>query len=152
MTVNLTLCHIIPLNRVHNRFPPISPPEKNPLNQGDQTKCNSNTRPKPIQPPIEPKRSPKTDRHRNSIIAEQLHPTTDSLSSQSTEKTIAVRCNGVEELECSAEGQHVGDEVVDLFIGAEEAGEIEAERGEEEDVEDSDDCGEGEGYFCAGSG
>lgn len=55
-------------------------------------------------------------------------------------------------MECGAEGEDGCDEVDDLFVGAEEAGEVGTEGGEEEDVEETDDGCAGERYFCAGAG
>lgn len=119
----------IPLNSIlHRAFPP-RPPQKHPLNQRNQPQRNCNTSPKTIKPPIQAKRRAETNRHRHGIIAKQLHPAAKGLSTQATEEAVAVCGEGVEELESGAEGEDGCDEVDDLFVGAEEAGEVGAEGG-----------------------
>jgi hypothetical protein len=110
--------------------------------KGDlQSQSQRNATPKPIKLPPQPKSRPKRNRHRDNIITEQIHPSSNLLPSETSEQTITVRCQSIEELECSAEGKNRGDEVDDTLVVGEELGNVAPEGREEDDVEDSDDCG-----------
>lgn len=106
-----------------------------------QSQSQSNTTPKTIQLPPQPKGRPEGNGHSNDIIAKQVHPASDLLSSETSEQTIAVCGEGIEELERRAEGQNRGNEINDTLIIGEELGYVVAEGGEEDDVEDANDCG-----------
>ena len=79
------LCQRIPLERILHRTTPVSLAEENTFDQRNKTEGNSNTGPKAIQAPIEPKSRSKADGHRNGIVTKQLNPSSYSLSAQTAE-------------------------------------------------------------------
>jgi hypothetical protein len=117
-----------------------------------ESKCN--TSPQPLQVPAEPKRSAEGNGHSNDVITEEVDPAPDSLPAQAPQEPVAIRRQGIEELERGADREHASNEIDDLLVVREELGDVVAERREEDDVEQPDDAGSAEGldYISSGGG
>lgn len=113
-----------------------------------QPQRNRHPRPQPMQAPSRPERRPHADRHRDRIVTEQLHPPAHFLPSQAPQDPVAIRSQGIEELERRADGEHGGNEVDDGLVVREEAGDVVPQAGEEDEVEEPDAHGGYEGDFC----
>jgi hypothetical protein len=92
-----------------------------------QSQSQRNTTPQPLQLPPQSKRRPERNRHRNHIVAKQIHISPDLLSSEAAKQTITVGGEGIEELEGGAEREDGGDEVDDALVIGEELGNVVAE-------------------------
>ena len=96
---------------------------------------------------MQAERRADTDGDRDAIIAKELDPPADDLTAQAAQDTVTVCGESVEELEGSAQRQDTGDKGDDIRVGGEELGDIVAEGGEEDDVEEADGDGDNGGDF-----
>ena len=85
-----------------------------------QSKCDRHASPETLKIPMQTKGSSEGDRHRDNIVAEEVHISSNLLLTQSSQKTIAVRCQRIKELERCTDRKNCSDEVDDTLIICEE--------------------------------
>lgn len=143
---------LIPIPSVLYAPLPIDPRQENPLNGRDQAQRDRDARPEPVQLPPEPERRAHANRHRDDVVAKQLHVPAHLLAAQAAQDPVAAGGEGVEELERGAQWQDLGDEVDDVRVAGEELGDVVPEAGYQDYVEDADGRGGEAGDPGAGFG
>jgi hypothetical protein len=111
-----------------------------------QSQSQSNTTPQSLEFPIQAKCCTKRYWHSNSIIAEEIHPATNLLSAKTSQKTIAICCQGIEELEGSTEGENAGYEIDNTLVVCEELGDNVAE---EDNITHANNTGSNHGLLMS---
>ena len=109
-----------------------------------QAQSNCNPSPQSLQIPIESKCGAERYWHCNDIVTEEINISPNLLPAKSSQKPVAICCQGIKELECGTEGEDTGNKIDNILIVGEKLGDVAAEGGEEDRVEQSDNASSAE--------
>ena len=118
---------LIPTPSILHTPLPTDPRQKIPLNNSHQPQRNRHSSPEPIQPPPQPEGRAHANRHRDHIVAKQLHVPAHLLPAEPAQDAVAAGGEGVEELERGAEWEDLGDERDHGGVAGEELGDVVSE-------------------------